>query len=75
MMRGMKMYTDTLFAQMKLIRGDLCAQNWTDGLGCSLFYPLKLKSEAWMMVSKMVHQMQGIPEVMHCDGWHKGRDQ
>jgi hypothetical protein len=33
MLRDRKMYTDTLFAKVKSIRSNVCAQDWTDGNG------------------------------------------
>jgi hypothetical protein len=67
-MRGKKLYTDTMFAKVRSLRSNTCAQVWTDGLGYSLFYPLKSKSEAPTTVWKMVHDLQGIPEVIVSDG-------
>ena len=68
MLRNRKMYTDTLFAKVKSIRSNVCAQDWTDGNGYSLFYPLRSKEDAYTTVSKMVHDMRGIPEVIVSDG-------
>ena len=68
MLRGRKMYTDTLFAKVKSIRSNACAQDWTDGNGYTLFYPLRSKMEAYTTVHRMVHDMKGIPEVIVNDG-------
>jgi hypothetical protein len=68
MMCGKKLYTDTMFAKIRSLRSNTCAQVWTDGLGYSLFYPLKSKREASTTVWKMVHDLQGIPEVIVSDG-------
>jgi hypothetical protein len=66
-MRGKKLYTDTMFAKVRSLRSNTCAQVWTDGLGYDLFYPLKSKREASTTVWKMVHDLQGIPEVIISD--------
>jgi hypothetical protein len=63
-----KMYTDTAFAKVKSIRQNTCAQNWTDGQAYTLFYPLRSKSEAHTMVSRMVHDMNAIPQIIVSDG-------
>lgn len=67
-MRGKKLYTDTMLARIHLLWSNTCAQVWTDGLGYSLFCPLKSKREAPTTVWKMVHDLQGIPEVIMLDG-------
>ena len=67
MLRDRKMYTDTLFAKVKSIRSNVCAQDWTDGNGYTLFYPLRSKEEAYTTISRMVHDMRGIPEVIVSD--------
>lgn len=67
-MRGSKMYTDTMFANVKSIHKKVAAQVWTDGNGYCLFYPLNSKSQAHETIHKMVHDMQGIPEVIVKDG-------
>lgn len=63
-----KMYTDTSFAKVKSIRQNTCAQDWTDGQGYTLFYPLRSKSEAHTMVSRMVHDINAIPQIIVSDG-------
>jgi hypothetical protein len=35
-----------------------------DGQGYSLFYPMQSKMDAPVTLSKMVHDMQGIPEIV-----------
>jgi hypothetical protein len=67
-MCGKKLHTDTIFAKICLLQSNTCAQVWTDGLGYSLFYPLKSKREAPMTVWKMVHDLQAIPDVIVSDG-------
>ena len=39
-------YTDTMFSTMKSIRGNKCAQVFTNGIGYDLFYPLKKEADA-----------------------------
>jgi hypothetical protein len=68
MMRGKKLYMDTMFAKICSLRPNTCAQVWTDGLGYSLFYLLNSKKEAHSTVWTMVHDLQGIPEVIVSDG-------
>lgn len=63
-----KMYTDTSFAKVKSIRQNTCAQDWTDGKGYTLFYPMKSKSEAYTTIPKMVHDMNAIPHIIVSDG-------
>ena len=63
-----KMYTDTSFAKVKSVRQNTCAQDWTDGQGYTLFYPLRSKSEAHTTVSRMVHDMNAIPQIIVSDG-------
>jgi hypothetical protein len=62
-----EMYTDTLFAKVKSIRSNTCEQDWTDGNGYTLFYPLRSKQDAYSTVSMMVGDMRGIPEVIVSD--------
>ena len=68
MLRDRKMYTDTMFAKIKSARGNTCAQVWTNGQGYDLFYPLRTKADAYSTISRMVHDMDGIPEVIVSDG-------
>jgi hypothetical protein len=64
MMRGKKLYTDTLFAKICLLWSNTYAQVWINGLSYSLFYLLESKREASTTVWKMVHDLQAIPEVI-----------
>ena len=68
MLRDSKVYSDTMFAKVKSIRKHSCAQNWTDGKGYTLFYPMRAKSEAPSTVARMVQDMKAIPEVIVTDG-------
>ena len=63
-----KFYTDTMFSKITSLRKNKCAQVWTDGSGYSLFYPLATKASAYLTISRMVHDVQGIPEVIVSDG-------
>jgi hypothetical protein len=63
-----KMYSDTMFSKSKSLRSNTCAQVWTDGMGYSLFYPLKSKSLAWTTVSTMISDINAIPMVVITDG-------
>jgi hypothetical protein len=58
-----RLYTDTMFAATKSLRGNKCAQVFTNGTGYDLFYPLKkeaLASEALNEVIRTVGGTQGI---------------
>ena len=57
-----------MLAKAKLVRSNTCSQLWIDSIGYTLFYPMKAKSEASWTISKMVHDMQGILEVIVSDG-------
>ena len=60
-----RMYSDTLFAKTKSIRGNTCAQLWTDGTGGTFFYPKQSKSKAHETISAVIHDLGAIPaEVM-----------
>ena len=61
------MYTDTSFTSVASVHNNTCMQNWTDGLHYSLFYPMRSKAEAPTTITKMVHHMRGIPEVIVSD--------
>ena len=67
-MRRKKLYTDTMFSKVKSVRQNTCAQVWTDGYGYDLVYPMNSKKYASSTVKNMVHDMQGIPEVIFSDG-------
>jgi hypothetical protein len=68
MMRRKKFYTDTMFSKIVSLRKNKCAQVWTDGAGYSLFYPMSSKASAYLTISRMTHDLQGIPEVIVSDG-------
>jgi hypothetical protein len=57
-----------MFAHHKSIHLNTCAQVWTNGNGFCLFYPMRSKADAHETIHKVVHTMQGIPEVIVKDG-------
>ena len=59
-------YTDTMFSQMKLTRGNKAAQVFTNGLGYDCFYPQKTKSKADSALMLFIHDV-GIPPVLVSD--------
>jgi hypothetical protein len=62
-----KFYTDTMFSTTKSIRGNKCAQVFTNGLGYDLFYPLKKESEVGDALNEMIRSV-GIPKELVSDG-------
>ena len=67
-MKGVKFYTDTMFARTKSIRLNEVAQVWTDGNGYSVVFPLDSKKHAPATISKLIRHLGGIPEVVISDG-------
>jgi hypothetical protein len=68
MMKNKRMYMDTMFAKVKNIWQNTCAQVYTDGQGHSLFYPMWSRKDAPVTLLKMVHDMQDVPEIVVSDG-------
>jgi hypothetical protein len=64
MMKNKRMYADTMFAKVKSIQQNTCAQVYTDGQGYSLFYPMQTKKDATVTLLKMVHDMQGVSKIV-----------
>jgi hypothetical protein len=62
-----KFYTDTMFSTTKSIRGNKCAQVFTNGLGYDLFYPLKKESEVGDALNEMIRSVS-IPKELISDG-------
>jgi hypothetical protein len=62
-----KFYTNTMFSTTKSIRGNKCAQVFTNGLGYDLFYPLKKESEVGDALNEMIRSV-GIPKELISDG-------
>jgi hypothetical protein len=63
-----KFYTNTMFSMMKSIRGNKCAQVFTNGLGYDLFYPLKKESEVGDALNKVIWSIGSIPTGLISDG-------
>jgi hypothetical protein len=61
------MYTDTMFAASKSLRGNKCAQVFTNGVGYNLFYPLKKESMASEALNKVIRTV-GVPKELVSDG-------
>jgi hypothetical protein len=49
-----RFYTDTMFSTTKSLRGNKCAQVFTNGLGYNLFYPLKKELEVADTLNKVI---------------------
>jgi hypothetical protein len=49
-----RFYTDTMYSTTKSIRGNKCAQVFTNGLGYDLFYPLKKESEVGDALNEVI---------------------
>jgi len=63
-----RFYTDTMFAKVgNSLRGNTCAQIFTDGNGAVFVYPMRSKSEAGTQLLNLIQQV-GIPNEMHRDG-------
>ena len=63
-----KFYTDTLFTKVSTsLRGNTCAQIFTDGEGAIFAYPMWNKAEAREQLIKLCQQV-GIPNELHRDG-------
>jgi hypothetical protein len=56
-----------MFSATKSIRGNKCAQVFTDGLGYDLFYPLKKESEVRDALNEVIRSI-GIPKKLISDG-------
>ena len=61
-------YSDTVFAKVKSIRQNKCAQFYTDGKCYDLFYPLKSKALAPTMIAEAIFDADGIPRAIITDG-------
>ena len=62
-----RFYTDTMFSTMKSIRGNKCAQVFTNGIGYDLFYPLKKEADAADALNNVTRSV-GIPMELVSDG-------
>jgi hypothetical protein len=61
------MYTNTIIAASKSLRGKKCAQVFTNGIGYDLFYPMKMESMALEALNKVI-QTVGVPKELVSDG-------
>jgi hypothetical protein len=66
-------YTDTLFAKYKSVRGFNCAQVFTDSKGFYRLYLIKRKGEAYHALSQFIHDV-GIPKNCLVDMAKEERD-
>jgi hypothetical protein len=62
-----RLYTDTMFASSKSLRGNKCAQVFTNGMGYDLFYPLKKESLCSEALNEVVRTV-GVPQELVSDG-------
>jgi len=63
-----RFYTDTMFAKVGTsLRGNTCAQVFTDGNRAVFVYPMKSKSEAGNQLLDLIQQV-GVPNELHRDG-------
>jgi hypothetical protein len=62
-----RFYTDTMFSMTKSLRGNKCAQVFTNGLGYDLFYPLKKESEVAEALNEVIRSV-GVPKELISDG-------
>jgi hypothetical protein len=66
-------YTDTMFAKLKSLRGFTCAQLFTDGKGFYRLYPMKKKGDAHHALSQFIHDV-GIPKNCLVNGAKEERE-
>ena len=64
---NMHFFTNTMYSMTKSIRGNNCAQVFTNGLGYNLFYPLKKESEIGDVLNEVI-QSVGVPKELISDG-------
>jgi hypothetical protein len=62
-----RLYTDTMFAATKSLRGNKCAQVFTNGTGYDLFYPLKKEALASEALNEVIRTV-GVPKELISDG-------
>ena len=62
-----RFYTDTMFSTTKSLRGNKCAQVFTNGIGYDLFYPLKKESDASDALTELIRSV-GVPKELVSDG-------
>jgi hypothetical protein len=62
-----RFYTDTMYASTKSLKGNTCAQVFTNGTGYDLFYPLKKESLASEALTEAICSI-GIPKELVSEG-------
>ena len=62
-----RFHTDTMFSRTKSLKGNTCAQVYTDGEGFVWVDPIASKSEAGEMLQRLVEDA-GIPNRLAYDG-------
>ena len=62
-----RLYTDTMFSTINSLRGNKCAQVFTNGAGYDLFYPLKKESLAVDALNEVIRTV-GVPKELISDG-------
>ena len=63
-----RFYTDTMFSKVGTsLRGNNCAQIFTDGNGAVFAYPMKSKAQAGTKLLTFIQQV-GVPNEIHRDG-------
>ena len=60
-------YTDTMFAKVKSLKGNTCAQIFTDGKGFIAAYPMSTKRHAGKSLRRLIEDV-GIPSKIIYDG-------
>jgi len=63
-----RFYTDTMFSKVGTsLRGNTCAQIFTDGNGAVFAYPMRSKAQAGNQLLNLIQQV-GVPNEIHRDG-------
>ena len=63
-----RFYTDTMFSKVGTsLRGNKCAQIFTDGNGAVFVYPMRSKAQAGTKLLTFIQQV-GVPNEIHRDG-------
>jgi hypothetical protein len=66
-MLNTQFYTNIMFATSKSLRGNKCAQVFTNGIGYDLLYPLEKESDAADALNEVIRTV-GIPKELVSDG-------
>ena len=62
-----RLYTDTMFSAVSSLRGNKCAQVFTNGISYDLFYPLKKEAMAVDALNEVIRTV-GVPKELVSDG-------